>query len=102
VARDLAQWLATYRAVRLLQRDEVWPLPELRAKLQGNDAFMATRWSALLDCPWCLSIWLAGGLVLLRMISPRVHDALVAILAASAVTGLLSEVTDRWESEPGG
>ena len=98
----IADWLACYRAVRLLQRDHVWPMPELRARLEASDAFMSSRWSMLLDCPWCLSVWVAAALVLLRMISPRVHDALVAVLAASAVAGLLSEVTDRWESESGG
>lgn len=102
MAREVAGWLATYRAVRLLQRDDVWPLPELRGELQANDRFMNSRWSALLDCPWCLSPYLAAGLLLLRMISPRLHAFLVAVLASSAVAGLLSEGLDALEDHTGG
>ena len=89
---ELATWLAVYRATRLLQRDEVPPLPELRAKLM--DRYGTSRWSVLMDCPWCLAIWLAAALLVLRAASPRLHAALVAVLAASAVTGIITEAVD--------
>lgn len=94
----IADWLACYRAVRLLQRDEVWPLPELRAKLVANDRFMTSRWSQLLDCPWCLSIHVGVGLWVLRMVCPRLHQFLVMILASSAVAGVITEGLDALDA----
>jgi hypothetical protein len=100
--REVAGWLATYRAVRLLQRDDVWPLPELREKLQSSDTFMLSRWAILLDCPGCLSVWVAAGLGLLRLTVPRVHAFLVAVLAGSAVAVVLSEWMERLEADTTG
>lgn len=90
--------LAVYRATRLLQRDEVPPLPTWRAKLM--DSYGASPWSALLDCPWCLSVWVAAGLWLLRAACPRLAQPLIAVLASSAVAGL---VIEGWDlvTEPG-
>lgn len=88
----LAYWLAVYRATRLLQRDTVPPLPALRDTLMNR--YGATSASELLDCPWCLSIWLAALLGLLRLACPRLGDALITVLAASAVTGLATEALD--------
>lgn len=96
----LIEWLAVYRAVRLLQRDDVWPLPELREKIMIR--YGASRWSTLLDCPGCLSIWVAGALGLLRLAAPRVHAFLVALLASSAVAAILSEWMDRQEADTTG
>lgn len=90
--RTAAEWLACYRAVRLLQRDHVPPLPIVRAKLM--DRYGTNPWSVLLDCPWCLSVWIAAGLLVLRAACPRLHAALVAVLAASAVTGIITEAVD--------
>ena len=96
----LIEWLATYRAVRLLQRDDVWPLPELREQIMRR--YGGSRWSTLLDCPGCLSVWVAAGLGLLRLASPRVHAFLVAVLASSAVASILSEWMDRLEADTTG
>jgi hypothetical protein len=93
----VAEWLACYRAVRLLQRDEVWPLPEVRARLM--DRYGTSRWSVLLDCPWCLSVWVAAGLGVLRLTCPRLHAALVAVLAASAAVGIITEAVDTMGAE---
>lgn len=88
----VASWLAVYRLTRLVQRDDVWPLPEVRAKIMAR--YGATRWSALLDCPWCASPWIAAGLLVLRAAAPRLHTALVSVLAASAVAGIVTEAMD--------
>lgn len=44
--------LAVHRLTRLVQDDEVWPMPELR------EAYLRrvgeTRWADLASCPWCL------------------------------------------------
>jgi hypothetical protein len=90
--RQVAEWLACYRAVRLLQRDEVWPLPEARAEAMRR--WGHSRWSVLLDCPWCLSVWVAAALGVLRLACPRLHAALVAVLAASAATGIITDAVD--------
>jgi hypothetical protein len=91
--RDVAYWLAVFRATRLLQIDQVPPLPQVRARIM--DRYGATPWSQLLDCPWCLSVWVAGLLWVLRLACPRLADAVIGILAASAVTGLVSQAVDE-------
>jgi len=88
-AADLVlEALAVYRATKLLQQDDLPPLPEIREKLM--DKYGASPWSALLDCPWCLSVWVAGGSVLLRRIAPRLWGVLARVLASSAVAGLIT------------
>jgi hypothetical protein len=89
---NLTEWLAVYRLTRMAQRDDVWPLPEIRLAVMGR--WGTSRWSALLDCPWCLSVWVAGGLWVLRLAAPRLHAAVTMILASSAVAGLLTEALD--------
>jgi len=84
--------LAVFRATRLLQRDDVPPLPAWRAKLM--DRYGSSVWSALLDCPWCLSVWVAAGLLLLRSACPRVAQPLITVLASSAVAGVVTELLD--------
>lgn len=98
--REVAALLAVWRATRLLQRDDVWPLPELREKVLAR--YGASRWSILLDCPGCLSVWVAAAMLLLRSASPRLHDALCRVLAGSAVVVLLSEWMERREADTTG
>lgn len=90
VLDSVAGWLAVYRATRLLQNDDVPPLPVVRDWLMAR--YGTRPASALLDCPWCASVWIAAGMAVLRATCPRLHDLLVAVLAASAVTGIISEV----------
>jgi hypothetical protein len=61
--------LAVHRLTRLAQDDEVWPVPELReASLRRvGDG----RWADLASCPWCVSVWIAGGVVAARLLFPR-------------------------------
>lgn len=89
--------LAVFRATRLAQVDTVPPLPELRAALMAR--YGHARWSALLDCPWCLSVWVAAALWVLRLACPRLADAVIGILAASAVTGIISQALDALEPD---
>lgn len=79
--------LAVYRAAVLLQDDSIPPLPKLRDKLM--DRYGATPWGELLDCKWCLSVWLAGGAVAARALTPRIWSVLARVLALSAVTGIV-------------
>lgn len=90
--------LATYRLTRLLQQDSLPPLPAVRDALMARVG--STPASELLDCPWCLSVWLGAIVVVLRRVCPRLWDLVAPALAASAVTGLLSQVAAELEREP--
>lgn len=90
--------LATYRLTRLLQQDDLPPLPAVRDRLMQR--LESSPWSALIDCPWCLSVWLGFGVVLLRRVCPRLWDPIAAALAASAVTGVLSQIVGELDREP--
>jgi hypothetical protein len=89
--------VAVYRATKLLQQDDIPPLPRIREKLMQR--YGASPWSALLDCPWCLSIWVAGGAVAFRRVAPRVWRVLARVLASSAVAGVISEALEHMEPD---
>jgi hypothetical protein len=88
-ADQVIETLAVYRATKLLQDDTLPPLPELREKLMQR--YGHTPWSQLLDCPWCLSVWVAGASVLIRHLAPRLWRIGAGVLASSAVAGVISE-----------
>lgn len=48
------------------------------------------RMAEFLTCPWCVSPWIAAGVVLLQALAPAVCLIVCAVLAFSAVAGLLS------------
>lgn len=81
--------LAVYRATKLLQQDDLPPLPELRDRLMQR--YGASPWSALLDCPWCLSVWVAIASRVIRAVAPRFWRVGATVLASSAVAGVISE-----------
>lgn len=81
--------LAVYRATKLLQDDDLPPLPAIRDKLMAR--YGASPWSALLDCPWCLSVWVGAASVGLRHLAPRFWRIGASVLASSAVAGVISE-----------
>jgi hypothetical protein len=80
--------IAVHRLTKLLQDDEIWPLPELReaalARLGDNRA------ADLLTCPYCLGMWMAGLVVVLRIRFPSAWPWIARILAGSAVAGHLA------------
>lgn len=82
--------LAVARLTKLVQDDEVYPLPELRA------AFLArvgdSRLADLESCPFCASMWLAGLVALLRWRFPRAWPRIARVLAGSQVTGQLAQM----------
>lgn len=85
--------LATYRLTRLVVQDEI--TTELRAKayeqINKLPDPLANKLSYLLSCPWCVSIWAAGVLLVLRKTSPELAEFVTGLLAASAVAGVISE-----------
>jgi hypothetical protein len=78
--------LATYRLTKLVIDDEI--TSEIREKLLAKLGDHP-KLSYFLHCPWCVSIWAAGGLVTLDKLSPEIGDILKKVLAASAITGLV-------------
>lgn len=94
LSRRARRWVIRV-AYRRQRRDGVQPTavfldadaPEEAVAVDDTPPFAAK----LVTCPWCLSVWVAVGVVAARRLAPRVwHPAAVA-LAASAFTGLVAE-----------
>lgn len=85
--------VAVARLTRLVQIDEVWPLPELRAAFLRRVG-ETSRAAELVHCPWCLGTWCAAGAVAARAVAPRTWTVVARVLAGSAAAGLLSRVVD--------
>lgn len=85
--------LATYRLTKLVIDDKI--TEDVRSKIFKEihrlPKPMQAKVSYFLTCPWCVSIWAAGFLGLLRLKAPNLADYLSTLLAASAVTGILAE-----------
>jgi hypothetical protein len=81
--------LATYRVTRLITADKI--TEALRQRV-------TSKWLGyLVQCDWCLSIWLAPAPALAVVLWPDNRAVLVVLvaLALSAVTGLLAMVEQR-------
>lgn len=82
--------LATFRISRLVTSDVLFD--DQRARLhmwleaEGHD-----KLAYLLQCGWCSSIYVAGGVIVARQVVPRAWSVASRVLAFSAVAGLLSE-----------
>jgi hypothetical protein len=84
----LVDGLAVYRLTRLLTLDSLPPVKRAREKVRHR--WGGSEWSELAVCPWCMSVWVAAGVVAARTVAPRAWSPLARVLAASAVTGWLS------------
>src|SRR5690606_29799505 len=79
--------LATHRLVRLLQRDTLPPVARARERVIAE----GPEWAAdLADCPWCLGVWVAAGVVAAREVAPRQWGVIARVLAMSSVAALVS------------
>jgi hypothetical protein len=79
--------LAVHRLTRLVTDDTITEhLREPIVERGGWPGYFTT-------CPWCVSMWVAGGWLLLRTAAPRTARALGTVLASSSVAGLLAS----WE-----
>jgi hypothetical protein len=85
--------LATYRVTKLVIDDEIFrePREKVLSALMKDGSPLAMKAYYLLTCPWCVSIWAAGGLLLLKKTSPGLYEVLASVLASSALTGVLAE-----------
>ena len=101
--------MATARLTRLLTADRITE-PARTAAQERLEAAWAARTGTILDpqattyrspaayvlsCPWCMSIWVAAGIVTALSIGghPPEHPILLT-LAASTVAGLLAGLGD--------
>lgn len=85
--------VAVHRLTHLLQQDTVPPIYEAREWLL--DRYSDRRAASLLDCPWCLSPYLAVLVALARWRFPRAWPVAARVLAGSAVAGHLAALADR-------
>lgn len=51
--------------------------------------------AVLITCPWCSSVYLAFGVVILRRVVPRLWAPISEALAMSAVAGLVASNLDH-------
>ena len=79
--------LAVARIVRLLGKDKITEPLRVRA-LMAAPPWMKLK--TLLTCPWCLSIWVGGGMLIVRR--RRAFQPLLDLLAMSYVVGEMETV----------
>lgn len=79
--------LATYRLTKLVIEDQI--TASLRDKVFEKFDPSSTKLGYFITCPWCVSIWAAGALVVLDKVSPEFGKVTQKVLAASAITGLV-------------
>lgn len=79
--------LAVYRLAILVARDRI--LEPARAWLRPR----SSRLSYLVTCDWCVSVWVAAGVVALTKFAPGVWQYPAFGLAIAAAAGFLSEHT---------
>lgn len=83
--------LSTYRLTRLVTADELsQPAREWLVSRHGPDS----RLTYFIECPWCVSVWLAVPIAWLGLVhrAQTWAQVLGLALSASAVTGLISSV----------
>ena len=91
--------LAAWRLTRLFGTDKI--TEALRDDLVGivlgfKTTRLTRKFLELMDCPYCLSIWAAGTVLILKRLP--MGKTVVRLLAMSAVAGELSSRLDSWDS----
>jgi hypothetical protein len=95
------QAAAAYRITRLLQEDQLPPLPRLRERMNDRlvadfdavnsgepGATLRAELIYMVNCPWCLGFWVSVAVLLADAIAPRLWRPLATALALSAAVGL--------------
>lgn len=96
--RLVVQAAAAYRITRLVQEDQLPPLPWLRRRMNEvaaadlNDISMGARVREeliyMVNCPWCLGFWVSVAVLAADALTPRLWRPLATALALSAAVGL--------------
>lgn len=86
--------LATWQAIEIYWHSPLFA--EARAKAEeGSDEV-----SQVLQCPWCLSVWVAGIIALWVMLTPTLLHIPVWALAASRLANILNDLTHSFNRTP--
>lgn len=88
----IVDFLAVYRLTRLAQMDDILEGPRWKVQRRLVDH---PKLLELTTCPWCLSVWIAFGVVFLRRVAPRFWNPIATALAASAVAGIVTTEVER-------
>lgn len=84
--------LASYRILRLLQRDAFPPAERLRrAVREHGDPWLQDLW----DCHWCLGFWVS--LVVVSVGRRKNAQTLKRAFAVSALVAALTELEEAYE-----
>jgi hypothetical protein len=94
--------LATYRLTRLVGSDTITAPVRLklagsryidRRDMTGMRAAVVARpkLAEFITCPWCVSPWIAVAIVLLGSLAASACLVITAVLAFSAIAGIISE-----------
>lgn len=87
--RLLFEVLAGYRILRLIQIDDI-----TRPYREATHRFMTRHqrlkgWRPLLECPWCLGMWVAFGVAAANAYGGELWQSMAKILSLSLVIGFL-------------
>jgi hypothetical protein len=77
--------LAAFRLTRLVNKDLI---AESFRTLFGRGG---PAWIDFATCPWCIGMWISGGVVGVSLTLWHQAQYLWAVLAISAIVGLISE-----------
>lgn len=90
---EVVDALAVARVTRLINEDRI-PFGGVRdailarAARDGGGLGSESKLAELVTCPWCMSMWVAGGVLVARR--SRFWRPLALVLAMSEVAGLLA------------
>jgi hypothetical protein len=85
--------LAVHRLTRLVTEDTITaPLRVRVARWGGSTVADPSRAETFINCPWCVSVWVAAGWATLTAAAPAVASTAGAVLAWSSAAGLLSSL----------
>lgn len=85
--------LATYRATRLVTRDEIFQT--LRNRIWKRFPPETTKTGYLFTCEWCSSVWLGLVFTAWYTINAETFRFFAVALALSAIAGLLTAYENR-------
>lgn len=83
----LIDMLAVFRLVRLVVADRILQRP--RQLITRRSSKRRGVWAYFVTCPWCVSIWLAAGVVAARMLLPVLWAPAAVGLALSGCAAVL-------------
>ena len=83
--------VAVFRIVWFIQRDSLIE----KQREQVINRYGHLKAIELLQCPWCLSPYIAAGVLLARAVAPRLWGKIARALAFSAGTGVITGLVDK-------